>query len=1505
MIIKAQFNLAFYYYKITYSKNLEQIIYILQKMIKEKDVNQQNVSVISDSDLIFSITPAQQKYNINDITNTFDINFIDEIQEDQLKQKSRSLFDDDCKIKIDDYIDGAQNRRALFNTTENYLKSRSDSEISSPKMFEYKQKENKCFYNVNPENKQMLQNNIYQIQNGKKQSKTIIQEQLDTNQREITVQNDPNLKDQSFFDNLDLSINLNNTKEQQLPENLGEGLNNHTQSLFKNDQNDDNQFNNQEGQLLQKQNLNFQKLFKKRHSDYNFQNNQNEQSSIRITQSHQFDHLSNLTGSQKFYAECKNIPNFYSSFKRNPLYMNSKFMQEDAAKSSFTQKALQRSGSTDKGRINGDEVTIDQKHRISKEPCSANLQKIDNTNKSNAINSKAYKSIQLLHLTNRFIDLLKKNSRAILFKRLKPNHFRIINDKSYVQIKDTFRYNDEIQNYNFKKSYSGFNFLNFSQKNKQDKFNEKDHVINITENIYLKGLQQQLIHMGMLINKLPIIAPDNSLLLIWNLIMLISIVILLFYIPIQCSFKIIQNSLIQNIGIMLIVIDIIIKSNTGFFRDGQIILQRTKILIEIFSFQLWFSLISIFSLLQSNQNGLQLLFLINVLSILKLIEKLDYHFQFKQKYFIQFEIFKLIFIILFLSSSLGSIFYFISERQVENGEKHAWILTKPIQTWYDGYIFSIYFMFITMSTVGYGDLTPQNQAEVIFVGFTSISFSFFFAYCINSIGNMLTDIAQREQNYKQRKKDVLQYLNSRGISRNLQTKVMRHLEYLQNIENSQSHINSQDIMKYFSDNLRFEINKEFFGKQLIDSKVFGLHFTHPFLNTLAQSMKEITLAPGEILYQKNQNDNRILFLTSGDLELFEKEVQLRIVKKGEILNYRGFFGNYSHSSSARSLTISHLSYCTQEDIIQVLKTFPQDYESFCFIRDEMKLQNKTIDSKCCSCQSYSHVFQECPLILYKINKDIVIKRWNYSNHNERQEFQRKKNKFKSFTNIQSVKNKLKLYKVNLISNLEEYSYLQGNELIEYLEDKEFYQNLPSVKISEDGMIYQQSDHTNTDSDMSEDEEQVQDQLQQSLQQQQQQILQNNQIVNQSSLLQSPQTKQFSKNVSQLSNQMNQTSALKQDEEILTDTDKKFTFQQSLDQQMKSSCITFNKNQDINQNQANAQNNQQSNLINQIEGSQLENQKNQREESYYYVNKNLIYSELEQQNQEGIILQKQSEQGNNKNETNNNFRLLDNIFQKQESIPINYNPNPLSSFQKQNSSNSSNNQSMVKNQANYGQQQTLQQQQPYQLSQQNTLNISQNGYSIKPSKKNYKIQFCKINSSELSEKQKQQKYVIQNQVNNLNNKNQICQQCKNQMIASNQVTTTHLSTTNSKQSKGNSQKVNKILQEQHNQIIDQQEFLQKHSSIISERKDKNGQEKVGNDQIFQFDFDQMKEYSNYYPQNNFKIVIKSLQQCMKNLSRIARLNKKAGKKRISKPVNQKMTKLNFDTPKMSAMKQIKD
>ena len=50
------------------------------------------------------------------------------------------------------------------------------------------------------------------------------------------------------------------------------------------------------------------------------------------------------------------------------------------------------------------------------------------------------------------------------------------------------------------------------------------------------------------------------------------------------------------------------------------------------------------------------------------------------------------------------------------------------------YIMSLYFVVVTMATVGYGDVSPKNNNEFILCIFTMLFSCIVFAHLINSIG---------------------------------------------------------------------------------------------------------------------------------------------------------------------------------------------------------------------------------------------------------------------------------------------------------------------------------------------------------------------------------------------------------------------------------------------------------------------------------------------------------------------------------------------------------------------------------------------------------------------------------------------------------------------------------------------------------------------------------------------------------------------------------------------------
>ena len=100
-------------------------------------------------------------------------------------------------------------------------------------------------------------------------------------------------------------------------------------------------------------------------------------------------------------------------------------------------------------------------------------------------------------------------------------------------------------------------------------------------------------------------------------------------------------------------------------------------------------------------------------------------------------------------------------------------------------------------------------------------------------------------------------------------------------------------------NLREELFHEYFGHILKSSKIFKLNFNELFLDQISLHMKEMSIAPNEILFKQNQLDNKIYFITRGEIEVFieihdKTKLLVNNLGKGSVLGYESFFGNIPH-----------------------------------------------------------------------------------------------------------------------------------------------------------------------------------------------------------------------------------------------------------------------------------------------------------------------------------------------------------------------------------------------------------------------------------------------------------------------------------------------------------------------------------------------------------------------------------------------------------------------------------
>ncbi|KAL4433522.1 hypothetical protein ABPG74_002919 [Tetrahymena malaccensis] len=637
-------------------------------------------------------------------------------------------------------------------------------------------------------------------------------------------------------------------------------------------------------------------------------------------------------------------------------------------------------------------------------------------------------AVQLKNV-NRFISKIRDQTSDLNYTKLLPHHLNFINDSSFQKEGGSGQY--------FQMKY--------------------DHI----QKSFLSAIS--------------IFEPDNSLLITFKVCVIVALIIQIFIVPIQIGFQVNLYDENRNteiclriIPIMLFIIDFFCRMNTGFYQNGTFIEKRREV-IMYFKFILILDLINIIIIafeIVVSAPFLLIIFISRVFLVNLKISDISDHFSLMERYPSAYNFTKLSFILLLVGHVCGCGFHFISTINLGQYTKNNWIDFYNFSHYdiQNRYILSIYYSTITMITVGYGDITPQNQIERIYVICIVIISGTVFAYAVNMIGAIFQEKEKKIADYKQMKFDISNYMINRSISKKTQLKVYNYLEYIYKKE-SESPEKGQKILSLISEDLKNSVYKEFYQMILTNSKLFSHKFSKDFIQKVSLRMEEKMYAPGELIYQQGASENPILYyILKGKVELHaqkgESKYLLGSLKTGDSMGHHSFYASLPIDYSCVTSEVTHLVYITQENFIECLKEFPLDQEVFTMNKDDIIFGQQRYMNPCFSCGKFIHSVIDCPLIHYQKNKQFFISRHLHSvQEKERKSHQRlhqlKRNSLKI---IKRVRNALKVTRTAM-----EYSYFQNTKIqgsqitLNDLEtDKQFYLRMTKFKFNEDNNLVMDS-----------------------------------------------------------------------------------------------------------------------------------------------------------------------------------------------------------------------------------------------------------------------------------------------------------------------------------------------------------------------------------------------------------------------------------------------------------------
>lgn len=348
------------------------------------------------------------------------------------------------------------------------------------------------------------------------------------------------------------------------------------------------------------------------------------------------------------------------------------------------------------------------------------------------------------------------------------------------------------------------------------------------------------------------------------------------------------------------LVDIVIQSKTPFERRGELEYNPAKIFRHYQRRWLVPDLIANLSIVLSQVipalAWLQLLRCSNLLRIMWRWENLQ------RLNTLVLRISRYSIIILLITCWISNIWLWIG---LSNSSTDSWITRTALndQSYERQYLMSIYWSVTTLASVGYGDITPKTDLEVIAAIIVMGLGVLLFAFAIGNVVAFVSQLDDGRSEYRMKQAGIRRYLAFNGVSPTTLSRLRQFSDYLW----SQSRgARPAEILNKLPTSIRSEILSEILERSVATVPLFSK--APPTLrNRLLMLLHPEFYPPGSIILNQDEPGDEIIFITHGNVTIatdFETDLQETDLqyKKGDYFGDLSFFLKENRNSTAIATT---------------------------------------------------------------------------------------------------------------------------------------------------------------------------------------------------------------------------------------------------------------------------------------------------------------------------------------------------------------------------------------------------------------------------------------------------------------------------------------------------------------------------------------------------------------------------------------------------------------------------
>lgn len=389
-------------------------------------------------------------------------------------------------------------------------------------------------------------------------------------------------------------------------------------------------------------------------------------------------------------------------------------------------------------------------------------------------------------------------------------------------------------------------------------------------------------------------------------------------------------------------IDIVFNFCTGLeMKDKSIDYDKKNIMVDYFKSWFWIDIISVFPwevILEGKESDLPQLFktlrltrltrllrMFRLLRVIRIVHRLEYSLSIQEGFrHLGFFILTLV----FLSHWFSCLFYYLGDVNRDNDNYWAVASAGDLHTsaMVKNYIAACTWSIMTLTTVGYGDISARNEGQRVLSILAMLTGALFFAYGVSHIVSIIDEFRAETKKFKTQMDKYNSYMAARNLPDHLRGDIR---EFLHNIRRRhRASIQDEEVLlSNLSMGLRSRVAMAI-NDQYLREMPFFLGADVNLTQELALNMESVFYSAYEDVMRQGEDGDAMYFIVAGSVEILVGKVMNRVA----VLVEKQYFGeaallmpegNRKRTATVRTLVFSEFRILRSEEFVRILKEYPE------------------------------------------------------------------------------------------------------------------------------------------------------------------------------------------------------------------------------------------------------------------------------------------------------------------------------------------------------------------------------------------------------------------------------------------------------------------------------------------------------------------------------------------------------------------------------------------------------